>query len=42
MLQELEVRKSVVHAVFDQSIGKVMAVLSILSEVDWQKREMNS
>ena len=33
MLQELEVRKGVVHAVLNQALGKVMAVLSILSEM---------
>ena len=33
MLQELEVRKGVVHAVLYQALGKVMAVLSILSEM---------
>ena len=33
MLQKLEVRKGVVHAVLNQALGKVMAVLSILSEM---------
>ena len=33
MLQELEVRKGVVHAVLNQALGKVMAVLSVLSEM---------
>ena len=33
MLQKLEVRKGVVHAVLNQALGKVMAVLSVLSEM---------